>query len=97
MVGVTKMPDAIPETVELKVYGRRRHYVATKSLHQSQEKLETTNEYSLFRYRVIINEEWISRLLSYGHDLEVIAPDWLRERIKEDIQKMSVRYIGKKE
>ena len=45
-----------------------------------------------FSLQVIISEELIRSLLSYGGELEVIEPETLRNTIKKRIVEMSERY-----
>ena len=42
--------------------------------------------------RLVINPLLIQRILGFGEEVEVIAPQTLRESIKDSIQKMASKY-----
>ena len=41
---------------------------------------------------VHINKELVQRLLSYGSDVTVLGPETLKQKMKEEIQKMADNY-----
>ena len=80
------------ETVELKVDSGQVKYLETLPLHDSQEKVEQTDEYAIFRYHVAPTYDFEQEILSRGADVVVIKPDWFREQIKEEIAGMVRKY-----
>jgi predicted DNA-binding transcriptional regulator YafY len=93
-VGVTVFPDRPIEEVRLRVNAKRYPYIATKPIHWSQTELkdEATEEYRIVRLKVRINNELETMILSYGEDVEVLAPESLRQTIGEKIKKLARKY-----
>ena len=93
VVGVSVPADgSVAERVSLRFRAGRGRYVLTKPLHPSQ-RLEAENveviEVSLW---VIPTQELETLLLSFGEDLEVLAPLELRTRISERLQAATGQY-----
>ena len=84
--------DQRPEWIRFKVYGHQVSYIRTKPLHVSQEEIETTAEYAIFRIYVRPSFDLVQQLLWNREHIEVIAPDHFREEIKEILQRMLGRY-----
>jgi len=93
-VGVTVFPDRPIEEVRLRVNAKRYPYVATKPIHWSQAELkdEATEEYKVIRLKVRINNELESAILSFGDDVEVLAPESLRLKIAGKIERLARKY-----
>ena len=79
-------------TVRLKVYGKQVMYIRLLKIHESQEEIKTTTEYSIFEYHIKPTFEFEQELLSHGEDVEVLEPDYLRKRIEDHIVRMGRRY-----
>ena len=82
-VGVMLNPN--PELVSLRVKGLDRDYLRTLPVHHSQKEVERTDEASVFTYYVRPTYDFIQELLSFGANVEVLKPQWLRQRIKSII------------
>ena len=80
------------ETVELKVDSGQVKYLETLPLHDSQEKVEQTDEYAIFRYHLVPTYDFEQEILSRGADVGVTKPEWFREQIKEEIAGMVRKY-----
>ena len=93
-VGVTVFPDRPIEEVMLRVAAKRYPYMATKPIHWSQTELKdkATEEYKVVRLKVRINNELESAILSFGDDVEVLAPENLRLKIGEKIERLAKKY-----
>lgn len=87
-------PNAKVEDVILRVNSKRYNYIETKPIHWSQTELkEQANEHTrTIRIRVYLNKELTQQILSFGDDIEVIAPAELRELIKEKITALNEKY-----
>lgn len=84
LIGVTFPENAIPEIVEIKVAPKQVPYVKTKPIHHTQQMIrEYKNGSVLIRLTLICNYELRAVLLSFGNDVEVIKPSFLREDLKE--------------
>lgn len=71
--------DAIPEQIKLKFDEERWPYVISKPLHQSQKIIDASQR--IVEITVIPNNELTALLLSFGHQVEVLSPESLREQI----------------
>lgn len=91
VIGVSKRGTDVLE-ITFKVYGTRRHYVKTKPLHRNQKVIEYNDKFGLFGIQVIPNPEMYSRLLSFGKDLEVISPQYVKDAMKDVITDMGKLY-----
>lgn len=71
-----------PTRVILKCFREYPKYVKSLPLHHSQEELEVTDDYTTFGYYMSPAYDFIQEIMSHGDDIEVIAPLWLRDAIK---------------
>lgn len=78
--------DGEVEKVRIKVYDNQAKYFRSLKLHESQEEIKTTPEYSIFEYHIKPTFEFEQELLSHGESLEVLEPADLRERIKHRLE-----------
>ena len=90
-IGITD-PGTESEDIIIKVKQQRYHYIKTKPLHLSQRVLEETQDHAIISINVRINKELESQLLSFGDDIEVLAPDDFRNKIAERIRSMNQKY-----
>lgn len=51
-------------------------------MHHSQKEIETTDEYSIFRYYLSPTFDFVQEILSHGYGVEVLAPKHLRDEIR---------------
>ena len=78
----------------MKVSKKRYPYIDTKPLHSTQDVIEENDadDFIVISIDVKINNELISQLLSFGPDLEVMAPESLRNSFIEKTKKMYNKY-----
>lgn len=92
IIGVTLM-DGVPiETVELQVDNTLHSYIQTKPMHGSQRVIKRNERDTVIAINIIPNYELESVLLSHGERIEVLKPEWLRERIARKISALFDRY-----
>lgn len=93
-IGVSVFPDNPVETVILRVNAKRYPYIETKPIHWTQTELKdaATEYYKVIRLKVRINNELEAAILSFGDDMEVIAPVSLRLQIAGKIEKLARKY-----
>ena len=84
------------ETVKLKVAASQANYLRSLTLHQSQEEIERTEEYSIFTVRLRPTYDFLQELLSMGSDVEVLEPQKFREETAEIIKQTWDKYKDKK-
>ena len=92
VIGVTVPEQSEPVDVVLRVSNKRFNYIKTKPLHLSQRIISEEDDYTTISINVKINLELISLILSFGPDVEVIAPASLRAMIAKNISAMSGMY-----
>ena len=92
IIGVTKPPDEETHTILLKFSENRINYVLTKPLHGSQKQDRSDKMGLTIKIEVIPNPELYQLLLSFGEDVEVIGPQFVRNEIINKINKMKNNY-----
>jgi predicted DNA-binding transcriptional regulator YafY len=92
VIGVTVPEGHEPVDVILRVANNRFNYIKTKPLHLSQRIISVEPDFANISINVKINRELISLILSFGPDVEVIAPASLRAMIAKSVRAMSVHY-----
>lgn len=81
-----------PQRVLLKVNPSQANYIRDLRLHESQEEIARNNKYSVFRYWLSPQYDFIQELLWNGADVEVIEPQELRDQMTEIIKSMWKKY-----
>ncbi len=81
IIGVSRNINAQKELITLKVYGKQRNYIKTKPIHISQQIIASSDESMTITIDVIPNYEMEAVLLGFGEHVEVLGPEWLREKI----------------
>ncbi len=73
--------DEEPQEVVIAVSEHRANYFRALPLHRSQQESGSFGGRAVFRYRLKITFDLLQELLSYGDDLQVMAPPSLRDRV----------------
>jgi len=81
-----------PQFVKIKVNAGQANYIRDLRLHESQEEIERNDGYSIFRYWLRPQFDFIQELLWNGSDMEVLEPLWLRKEIAGKIKRMWNKY-----
>ena len=90
VVGVTVFEERKKQKIVLQASEGRYPYIASKPIHHSQ-RVEDRKRY-IFSIEVRPNLELEQQILSFGPDLEVLAPEDFREQIKRKIEQMQKKY-----
>ena len=90
--GVNHSDEGKAETIRIKVYGTQVEYVRALPIHESQVEVETTDDWSIFEYRVIPCYNFYQQLLWHREKLEVISPESIREEIEKIISEIHSNY-----
>lgn len=90
--GVRHYGDMKCETVLLKADSMQSRYFRTLPLHSSQEEVETTADYSVFKYYLTPDYDFKQDVLSFGTSVEIIEPAHLRKEISEIVTKLCRKY-----
>ncbi len=83
-IGITAMAEK-PERIRLKFGPLTGKYVLSQPLHQSQEVVRNDEVALEVELELCITKELIMQILSYGYDVEVLAPKKLRTQIKNQL------------
>lgn len=81
-----------PEDILLKVSPGQSNYLRDLPMHSSQEEVERSDEYSIFKLHVRPSFDFQQELLWNRDELEVLEPQWLREEMKGIIERMGSKY-----
>lgn len=81
-----------PSIMEIKATAEQAKYLESLPLHPSQEAIEVTPDYSVFRYRLVPTFDLKQEILSRGSTLEVLTPDWFRQEIIDELTKTLLNY-----
>ena len=88
IVGVSVNHNEKVQTIMMRVNKEQLPYTSSKPLHHSQTVIERCEDGSaILSIEVIPNFELIQLLLSFGHRIEVLSPQSLREEILSRIKK----------
>ncbi len=92
VLGPTVPAGQAPVTVRLRVAHGRAPYLLTKPLHPSQREIADTPAGLELTLQVVPNQELVTRLLSFGADVEVLAPPSLRATMRKRLRAALARY-----
>ncbi len=90
--GITILEEALPIIIRLRAIPLLARYLHTNPIHESQQVVCETDEYTEFTLFVIQNYEIRHKLLSYGADIEVIEPASFREDMATQAKKTMAWY-----
>jgi len=92
VLGPTVPAGQAPVTVRLRVAHGRAPYLQTKPLHPSQREGASTPDGLELTLHLVPNPELVTRLLSFGADVEVLAPATLRATMCKRLRAALARY-----
>ncbi len=92
IIGVTKPVEGKLEKIYLKFSKKRINYVLTKPLHGSQKLDKTDEEGRTIYIEVIPNNELYQLLLSFGADVLVVKPQFVKGEMYSRINNMFNNY-----
>ena len=88
-------PEGDPPVIRVSVQKTQAQYLISQPWHESQNIEEETDDEIIFHFRVHPTYEFISLLLSFGKDLQVLSPQSLREKMKSELEQMLSYYNPK--
>jgi predicted DNA-binding transcriptional regulator YafY len=91
-VGISTSNNESPVKIELEANSIAAKYIDSQPLHASQEKIKETTKFTLFKLDVLVSEELIRTLLSFGGEVKVIKPLSLQIVLMDRIKKMNETY-----
>ncbi len=90
--GITNDNETEAVKVVVRVSERQAHYMNALPLHHSQRVVEQGTEFSTLEFYLKPSFDFKQELLSYGSDVEVLEPDWLRREFADTFQALIERY-----
>jgi predicted DNA-binding transcriptional regulator YafY len=91
IVGVTIPKNEKVETILLKMDNDYAPYILTKPIHGSQKVKKEKGE-TIISIEVIPNNELINLILGMGTHVEILEPNYLRNKITEIVREMFKKY-----
>lgn len=83
------------ETIHLRFTAEQGMYLLTNPLHYTQKLIYQDTDYMEFEVYLKPCYDFVQELLSYGSELEVLAPESLRHEIKKYVEEMYELYNPK--
>lgn len=80
------------ENIRIRAYAELPGYLRSLPIHHSQRELESTDGHADFSLRLVPTFDFIQELLLHRDQLEVLAPESLRNEMARIISKMSDKY-----
>ena len=90
--GINHSDDQKPEIIRIKAINTQAEYINALPIHESQKVIETTDEWTIFEYRMVPCYNLYQKLLWYREKIEVLYPDFVRKEMKELLRKMVENY-----
>lgn len=87
-IGVRRSPRDEPVRVVLKFHNGRKNYFTSKPFIPDYDEFFEEDKQDQVWFDTIINQELMQQILSYGKDVEVLAPIALKEQIKIQAEDM---------
>lgn len=81
-----------PQRIVIRAFGNERFYMRDLPLHHSQEVLKEGADYTDYKFCIRPTTDFIIELLSKGDHIEVLSPESLRSKIREEHLKAAKRY-----
>lgn len=88
MIGVTRSPQDMPEKIKLSFKKERAPYVVTKPVHPTQQVTPLKNGSVRIELELIVNKELVQLMLSFGSDVNVLAPKSLKNIIRQHAEEI---------
>lgn len=87
--------DGKAERVLIKAFkdNNRDKYIMSLPLHHSQQIVDQNDDYTLFSYYIQPTYDFRQELLSYGDEIEVLAPDWFRAEFVSIVNSLVDNYL----
>jgi len=93
-IGITEMKSK-PQEVRLRFKSVSGKFLKTQPIHPSQTVLHDDHRGIEFLLKVLITQELISFILSYGDNVQVLKPEGLRTQVKNVLESSLKHYSDK--
>lgn len=92
VIGVTVKENMLTEEIIFRVDKRNAQYISTKPIHTSQKKIDENEQGVTFHLTMKINFEIERLFLGFGKDIEILAPQNLRDSIASNLKQAAKNY-----
>lgn len=93
VVGIYVNKDNPVTKIKIRAFGVQADYLRSTPLHKSQAEVQSKHgEFAEFTYRLCETPELINQLLAMGDKVEILEPETLRKKIKENLLASLARY-----
>lgn len=79
--GARVYPNMKPEIILLKTSAMQANFFRSLPLHSSQEEIEQTEDFSIFKYYLTPDYDFKQDILSFGTSVEVLEPEHVRKEV----------------
>lgn len=93
--GVMNLTDSGAERVVLSFSEKAGKFVESYPLHHSQKSEGVQKGKAVFSFNLVIAYDFKREIMSYGEEVTVVEPAWLRKEIVRSIQRSLSNYSGK--
>ena len=90
--GIITGDGNVPQIIKIRVWADQAYYFRSLPLHHSQEEIETTYDYAVFKYYVVPSADFMQEILAHGDSVVVLEPLGLRDQIKTIVKTMGEIY-----
>lgn len=90
-IGITANEN-LPEHVVFKAENVAAKYIESQPFHPSQKTIKEGKNRTTFSMEVLVSEELVRSLMSFGGEVEVVEPQSLRQTIRDRVLKLATRY-----
>lgn len=91
-IGIMKVEAVKPIDIVIKAFGNHPKYLRSLRLHHSQTEIETSADYSLFKYRLAPTYDFYQEVFSRREQVEIVSPAEVREEFKRILTQISRSY-----
>lgn len=91
-VGITAGENVQPEKVLFEANNVASRYIDSQPFHESQEIESSSEDHTRFSLYVIVSEELIRKLISYGGEIKVLQPKSLADELKMRSEALLKKY-----
>ena len=95
VLGIFRDENQPVEEIVLRVQNNIVPYLQTLPIHPSQKEISTNEEFTDFSLQLIVTQDLLIELKSYGFGIEVLAPQHLRQKIVKDLEQNLALYNKK--
>ena len=83
-----------PQRIVVRAKGDARYYLEDVPLHKSQQIIREEDDYADFQLNIWATDDFIGAIMQQGNRLEIISPEPVRLKIKEQMEKALQPYLA---